>query len=332
MQAAWRVLLILVLSAPILLLTQMAPRFTPPNPAARLAALGPTTGLPEPLRRALEPGPDFQPVPEPGPSDWLANHTEAGHTFEQFVQSEPNRPQGRRGKLYLLPLGDFRASDGPSLDQLQQFMSAFFVMDVGVLPRETLAQARITSRRNPWTGQVQLLTADVLEILKSRLPDDAFALLGVTMIDLYPDPSWNFVFGQASPPDRVGVYSFARYDPRFYGEALTPDARQLILRRSCKVLAHEAGHLFGIEHCIWYRCLMNGSNHLAEADARPLHLCPVDLRKLQWSIGFQVTDHYRRLQDFSHKAGFEDEAQWLERRMRLIARPGGEGQPKFAPK
>jgi len=332
MITASRVLLISVLSASILLVAQMAPRFTPPNPAAGLAALGPTAGLPEPLRRALEPGPDFQPLPEPGPSDWLANHPEAGRTFEQFVRSEPNRPQGRRGKLYLLPLGDFRASNGPSLDQLQQFMSAFFGMDVGVLARGTLAQARLTSRPNPWTGQVQLLTADILAMLKSRLPDDAFALLGVTMIDLYPEPSWNFVFGQASPPDRVGVYSFARYDPRFYGEALSADARRLILRRSCKVLAHEASHLFGIEHCIWYRCLMNGSNHLAEADARPLHLCPVDLRKLQWSIGFQVTDHYTRLQDFCRKAGLEDEAKWLVRRMRLIARPGGEGQSKAAPK
>ena len=37
----------------------------------------------------------------------------------------------------------------------------------------------------------------------------------------------------------------------------------LTLRRSCKVLAHEACHMFGIEHCVWFRCLMNGSNHLA---------------------------------------------------------------------
>jgi hypothetical protein len=28
---------------------------------------------------------------------------------------------------------------------------------------------------------------------------------------------FNFVFGQASLNDRVGVYSFARYDPAFYG-------------------------------------------------------------------------------------------------------------------
>jgi len=48
---------------------------------------------------------------------------------------------------------------------------------------------------------------------------------------------------------------------------------------------------------------MNGSNHLAESDARPLHLCPVDLRKLQWSIGFDVVERYRRLLDFCRQEG-----------------------------
>jgi archaemetzincin len=117
----------------------------------------------------------------------------------------------------------------------------------------------------------------------------------------------------------VGVYSFVRYDPMFYGQPPTADSRKLMLRRSSKVLAHETCHMFGIEHCVWFRCLMNGSNHLAESDARPLHLCPVDLRKLQWSIGFDVVERCRRLLDFDRREGFEDEAQWLDKRLRFIA-------------
>jgi archaemetzincin len=197
------------------------------------------------------------------------------------------------------------------------------MLEVVVLPPADWAQNRITSRQNPWTGQEQLLTGDILKALQTRLPNDAFALLGITMTDLYPEPSWNFVFGQASPRDRVGVYSFARYDPKFYGQRPTVDTRKLMLLRSCKVLAHETCHMFGIEHCVWFRCLMNGSNHLAESDARPLHLCPVDLRKLQWSIGVDVVERYRRLLDFHRDAGFEDEARWLEKRLRFIAAPNG---------
>ena len=306
------------LPATILLVSGVPVRFTPPTRIQQLAAIGPTVGLPEPLRRALDPRDDFQALPAPGPGDWLANHPEAGQTFEQFLRFRPNRPDECQRVLYLQPLGDFSERVSPSLAQLQQLTAAFFMLNVKVLPPLGLDQARITRRRNPASGQMQLLTTDILTLLGHRRPADCFALVGVTMIDLYPDPTWNFVFGQASPQDPLGVYSFARYNPRFYGEAVSADSHKLMLRRSFKVLAHETGHMFGIEHCVWYRCLMNGSNHLAESDARPLHLCPVDLRKLQWSIGFDVAERYRRLRDLNRRAGFEDEAQWLDKRIRFI--------------
>lgn len=70
--------------------------------------------------------------------------------------------------------------------------------------------------------------------------------------------------------------------------------------------------MFGIAHCIWYACVMNGSNHLAETDARPMHLCPVDLRKLHWNIGFDVVERDRRLRAVCAEAGLEDEVRWID--------------------
>jgi archaemetzincin len=151
--------------------------------------------------------------------------------------------------------------------------------------------------------------------LGKRLPADAYALLGLTLEDLYPDEPWNFVFGQASTRARVGIYSFARYDPRFYGEERTPDWRKIALLRACKILAHEASHMFGIHHCTAYHCLINGSNSLEEADQRPLDLCPIDLRKLHHSIGFDVIERYEQLHTFSEREGFEKEAAWFRRRI-----------------
>lgn len=295
--------------------------FDPPTATERVRAIGSTDHLPELLRRAFDAGDDFAPLPKPQPGDWLAVHEETGQSFDQFLRSKPNRPGNTRRKLYLLPLGEFPPDRSPALPSLQEFAAAFFALPVEVLPTAALDVSRITTRINPHTRQRQLLTGDLLRLLRARLPADAFCLLGITMEDLYPQPNWNFVFGEASLRERVGVYSFARYDPAFYGEPRSADHSQLLLRRCCKVLAHETGHMFGLAHCIWFHCLMNGSNHLAESDARPLHLCPACLRKLHASVGFDVVNRYRSLRLFCEKAGFDDELRWLDNRLRWICPP-----------
>ena len=274
---------------------------------SRIAAIGPLDGLPAPLQRALDPR-AFEPLPKPGPMDWLASHPEPGQTFAQWMHSSAPHPDARRRVIYLQPLGTFGA-DAPPLAKLEQFAAAFFMMDVKVLSPVAI-DAKITSRSSPMAGKRQLLTSDLLNILRRRLPPDAFCILGITMEDLYPAPSWNYVFGVASLEERVGVYSFARYGG---------GTKELMLRRSCKVLAHETSHMFGIAHCIWFRCVVNGSNHLAETDARPMHLCPVDLRKLQRAVGFDVVERYRRLHAFCAGAGFQDEAKWLEEQLSAIS-------------
>jgi archaemetzincin len=293
-------------------------QFTPPDEKQRRQAIGSTAGLAPRLQRALEPADHFEPIPAPGPSDWLANHPEPGQTYDQFRRERANRPDKLRRKLYLQPLGEFPADTSPSLDQLQQFAEAFFTLPVELRPAVDVSGLPITSRIHPRTRQRQLLTTDILTWLQTRLPEDAYCILAITMADLYPADDWNFVFGQASLRERVGVYSFARYDPGFYGEARGDDARTLILRRSCKVLAHETGHIFGIQHCVYFRCLMNGSNHLDESDDRPVHLCPVCLRKLHHAVGFEIPARYERLRAFSEQARFNDEAAWLTRRLAFL--------------
>lgn len=250
--------------------------------------------------------------------DWLANQHEAGQTFDEFVASEPNRPEGSRSVVYFQPIGEF-GEDAPSRPKLSQFTSAFFGLRVewlDPLPTEGLG---VTERLNELEGERQLLTGDLLKTLKKRLPDDAYCELGVTMVDLYPREGWNYVFGAASLKDRVGVYSFARYDPAFYGNDRSEGWRELVLLRSCKVLAHETGHMFGLAHCVHFDCLMNGSNHLAETDSHPLFLCPVCLRKLHSSVGFDPRARYQALEAFCRENGLSAEAQWLQRRLAELA-------------
>jgi archaemetzincin len=215
-------------------------------------------------------------------------------------------------------LGEFPTNQSPSLARLREGAGAYFQMEVKTLAPMEVSSNKVTTRVHPATKKRQLLAPDVMALLKQKLPADAFCLLGITMADLYPEPSWNFVFGQASLRERVGVYSFARYDPAFFGQERPDDYQTLLLRRSCKVLAHETAHMFSLQHCIYFDCAINGSNNLRESDRRPLRLCPVCLRKLQFSIGFDVVKRYQALAEFYRAAGFPDEAQWVRNRLRKL--------------
>ena len=313
----------LLISSAIAIAVSSTMGFEPPGPQKRLEAIGATNGLAATLQRAFTPDEDFQPVPVPGPQDWLAVHREPGQTFDDFRRSQAHRPDAQRRVIYLQPLGDFPAQQSPSLEKLRRCAADFFQMEVKALAPISISASGVTSRTNSMTGRRQLLTEDVLRWLTGKLPRDAFCLLGITMEDLYPAPSWNFVFGQASLNERVGVYSFARYDPAFYGEPRGKDYPMLLLQRSMKVLTHETGHMFGLTHCIYFHCVMNGSNHLQESDRRPLHLCPVCLRKLQFSASFDVVKRYEALSQFYKRMGLEDEAAWTDRRLEKIRRRGG---------
>jgi hypothetical protein len=61
----------------------IAMAFQPPGPDTRRAAIGGTGSLSVNLRHAFEPVTDFEPVPQPGPHDWLAVHPEPGQMFGQ---------------------------------------------------------------------------------------------------------------------------------------------------------------------------------------------------------------------------------------------------------
>lgn len=149
-----------------------------------------------------------------------------------------------------------------------------------------------------------------MSYLLKHIPKDAYCVLGVTMEDLYPDPAWNFVFGYAAYEQRVGVFSFCRFDQSFYSEEDTTD-HKLLLMRSCKILTHEIGHMFGMDHCIAYHCNMNGCNNLQEGDAQPAFLCPVCLKKVQHVTGFDIVKRYEGLKQFYDANGYTYEYAWV---------------------
>lgn len=128
------------------------------------------------------------------------------------------------------------------------------------------------------------------------------------MKDLYPGPRWNFCFGWASYTEGVGAFSFCRYDPAWDGID-DPDREKNLLMRGCHIMCHEIGHQFGLRHCIYYECLMNGINSAEEQRNGGIRiLCSVCHKKLKQNLKFDSSERFRRLADVCDELGFDEEA------------------------
>jgi archaemetzincin len=312
-------LLRFVLVSTLVAVTTACATFERPSENARLAAIGNLYEESEFVRELFRPDADFPLIATPRRGDWLLAHREPGQTFDEYRGAEYARIDNQRRTIYLLPLGEFPADDAPSLERLRGYAAAFFQTEVKVLPAYFPHDLEFDPRDNKFTPKRQRLTRAILGWLHTRVPADALCLLAVTMDDLYPDKEWNFVFGEATLEDRVGVYSFARYDPAFFGEKRGAAWRDVALRRACKILAHETGHMFGLFHCIYFDCVMNGANSLEESDHQPLHACPVCLRKLHHALRFDPVARYRQLHDFYRAQRWFEDSDWIARQLKRVA-------------
>jgi archaemetzincin len=100
----------------------------------------------------------------------------------------------------------------------------------------------------------------------------------------------------------------------------------LWLSRMCRTASHELGHCFGIDHCVYYACIMQGSASLSEDTRQPPYLCPVDCAKLVHATGSTARERYLALLEYCNKAtnrgthSFTAFAAWLTTALCTITR------------
>jgi archaemetzincin len=210
----------------------------------------------------------------------------------------------------------------------------------------------------------QLNLNDLLDAVAEELPADGYAIIGVTPHDLYEVDEEDgadeeeedlFTCGRAYGGSRIAVVSAARYSPALdattgvafaeswpLGCAHKHDAALAALKalpapaspaeltgqwlgRMARTAAHELGHCFGLEHCVYYACCMQGAAHLREDMRQPPHLCPVDLRKVLTATGADAADRYAALLAFCERPAvsrvhlFAAFAAWLRQRLQRVA-------------
>ncbi len=250
---------------------------------------------------------------DPAATDWMATQQEDGQTFSDYVALNPPVPSQDKPFIYIVLLGDFTAQQQKVLQMTSRYIEIYFQTPLKFSDPIDLSVVSASARRiHPQTGDAQILTTEVIEnILKPRMPKDAFCFIAFTSADLWPGQGWNFVFGQASIEDRIGVWSIYRNGD------IAKDFN-LFLRRTIQTGTHEIAHLFGLHHCIYYECNINGSNSRHESDLRPLWECPVCLRKLASGKKMDIRKRYRELADISREFGFQKEAKFFEKNIEAL--------------
>lgn len=243
------------------------------------------------------------------PGDWLEKFPEGGQSFADYVISRDEKPLcDTFSTIYVLPLGDFDETQQRIVVQTAEFLKLYFSTDVKILEASPLEDLPNDVRRT-WNDTEQVLATWLnRERLKPKRPDDAIALIGLVTCDLWVE-DLNYVFGSASPQDRVGVWSlFRNGDPH-----QRDDGYRVCLQRTIKTAAHEIGHMLGIPHCRQYECCMNGSRSREESDRRPMECCPECQPKIWWSCGADPVKRSQALAEFTTQTGMLDDAGFFNR-------------------
>lgn len=246
-------------------------------------------------------------TPEPG--SWLAEVFERGQTLEEYRALTARRPSPERQKIYILPLGPLTPQAERILKLSTEYLGLFFCKTVELLP--AVPPDEIEKLGRPRTrdgGARQYHTASLIrDVIAPKIPGDSFVTIGLTEVDLYPRDDWNFVFGEALPEIRSGVWSVHR----FGNPGASPEEFRRVLRRALRTASHEISHLFGLPHCITYECNLNGSMSLPEADRTPLEACPHCLQKLLQNARCDLASRLAGLAAFAKKNDLGEEEAWF---------------------
>jgi len=278
------------------------------------------------LRRVFDPT-AFEPLPPPRPGSWRERVREPSQSFAEFAAARFDRPDATRSTLVLLPLGSFPSEfvfeDGsvqvvhsPELAELQGFAAAFFGLPVDVVTPIPIEPLDLPVRER--LGHARYDALGVIDAVAPVLPAHAHSMIVLINHDLTAGPEQGYGFGYATHSERLAVMSFARLGPRRSGSAPGTDVDEVTRARAYKLLAHELAHTFGLHHCEYFACVMNGVADVEDLDELPLELCPVYLRKLMLAVGFDPEGRYRGLEAFYGERGMEAEAAWVRGRLEEI--------------
>ena len=238
------------------------------------------------LNRWFEAEPHFQAMERP-----------YGESVEDYLSHWHNSPDDERRTIVIRWLGEEPPEE--LLLSLQDYLRSFFTLPVRIEVDERFGWPRKQG------GKIS--AEKIQKKLERNLPSDAFVVIGLTNKDIFSEDNGpeHLLFGQGHYYHRSAVASLFRLE--------TQDSR-LWFHRAFKLVSHELTHTFSMEHCGFFRCLMNPSGSMESSDQRPLFLCPVCLRKMHSVLGFEPAARYKALLETLGPTLKTDSA-WLRSRL-----------------
>ena len=260
-----------------------------------------------------------------GKLDWQTKMCENNQSIDKYMNSKFTTTTNMRNKIYIQPLP--YKKDNFDYKILIEYISIFFQLETILL--DPIEIYLISDDKRDNDGIIQYSTTKIRQLLKTNLPNNACCLLAITNADLHPkEKKIQFVFGESSYYDRVGVISYLRFDKMFnnpllkqcvheiglevkklencnnltkkmiykkemYAEALKDikielNSEESIINRVLKLVTHEILHMFSFDHCILYNCNMCGIMGNVQLDNFSYTLCPICIQKLYFAKPFDI--------------------------------------------
>lgn len=241
--------------------------------------------------------------------DWLSENVEPGQSLAQFRAALKPRSVDRTNRVFVFWIDD--SSTRPSdevIAQLARIIHAYFpgVVTCFPDPPEALASATRSVPRRSTNAGLQVCSQSLVRVASETCRAEApsrFAVVLLTGSDLYyegNDPE-DWLFGLADSEKGGLCVSWNRC-------GVDGPASLTTSRRFVGVLLHELCHLFYLQHCVSFDCLMNGVNDLTELDAQSMHLCPECHAKLFDVIRFDPIDRFASLRQLFEELSWKRDA------------------------